>query len=98
MVTVRASVPPMNVDRRPALPEFVMTLADRRTFLRKSTLIAGGAIVAPSLSGLVACNDVVSPLTPSGKILPRAGRGSGGYGPLVPAGSELALPAGFQYV
>jgi secreted PhoX family phosphatase len=75
-----------------------MTLADRRTFLRKSTLIAGGAIVAPSLSGLVACNDVVSPLTPSGKILPRAGRGSGSYGPLVPAGPELALPAGFHYV
>src|SRR5688572_2990102 len=75
-----------------------MSTADRRTFLRKSTLIAGGAIIAPSLSGLVACNDVVAPASPVGKILPRATRGSGGYGPLVPAGPELALPEGFTYV
>ena len=75
-----------------------MTTADRRTFLRKSTLIAGGAIIAPSLSGLVACNDVVAPTPLVGKILPRALRGSGGYGPLIPAGPELALPEGFSYV
>jgi secreted PhoX family phosphatase len=74
------------------------TTADRRTFLRKSTLIAGGAIVAPSLSGLVACNDFVAPTSPGGKILPRATRGGGGYGPLFRAGPELALPEGFQYV
>ena len=75
-----------------------MATADRRTFLRKSTLIAEVAIVAPSLSGLVACNDVMAPASPAGKILPRAARGSGGYGPLVSNGPELALPEGFHYV
>jgi uncharacterized protein len=75
-----------------------MATADRRTFLRKSTILAGGAIVAPSLSGLVACNDVVAPPHQTGKIIPRVGRGAGGYGPLEPAGPELALPKGFKYV
>lgn len=32
-----------------------------------------------------------------GKIAGRAGPGDGGYGPLRPAGSELALPRGFTY-
>ena len=63
-----------------------MATADRRTFLRKSTLIAGGAIVAPSLSGLVACNDVMAPTSPAGKIIPRVGRRAG-----APAGQQGAL-------
>lgn len=74
-----------------------MTHLDRRSFLRASATYAGGAIAAPSLLGLAACNDAVAP-TPLGKQrLVRAARGMGGYGPLVDAGPELMLPEGFQY-
>jgi uncharacterized protein len=75
-----------------------MTHVDRRAFLRASAKYAGGAIVAPSLVGLAACNDAVAPrLGAGGPRLARAGRGMGGYGPLVDAGPQLRLPEGFQY-
>jgi len=60
---------------------------DRRGFLRSAGIGVGAMAIAPSLPGLLAW-----------------GRGSGlrrtapGYGPLRPAGPELALPEGFRYV
>jgi secreted PhoX family phosphatase len=66
--------------------------SSRRDFLRRSAALGGAALIAPSLSGLIARVE--------GQPVPRsrtAGRGSGGYGPLRDAGPELALPAGFTY-
>ncbi len=68
--------------------------SSRRDFLRQSSAL----LLAPSLSGLVACSrgvNVSGARTPS--PIRRAALGSGGYGPLVAAGPELALPAGFTY-
>ena len=75
-----------------------MTEPNRRSFLRTATTLAGSALLAPSLQGLVAC----APVTARGTALPatsprRAGRGDGGYGLLRAAGPELSLPAGFSY-
>jgi hypothetical protein len=74
-----------------------MTHVDRRAFLRSSAKYAGGALVAaPSLTGLMACNDVAT--APDGvPQLQRARRGSGGYGALVadPGGLPFLIPAGF---
>ncbi|MGV3711262.1 MAG: alkaline phosphatase PhoX [Gemmatimonas sp.] len=70
---------------------------DRRNFLRTGAKYAGGAIAAPSLIGLMACNDV-SPAEPDGVArLARAQRGNGGYGPLAadPDGLPFLIPAGF---
>ncbi|MGH7508377.1 MAG: alkaline phosphatase PhoX [Gemmatimonadales bacterium] len=70
----------------------------RRDFLRRSTLVAGAVIVAPSLQGLVACAARTSGARHRVPVVPRrAERGEGGYGPLQPAGPELALAAGFSY-
>lgn len=68
--------------------------SDRRSFLRQSSAL----LLAPSLSGLVACSKEVA-RGDSGSAPPirRAGLGEGGYGELVEAGPELALPAGFSY-
>lgn len=76
-----------------------MTHVDRRSFLSVSAKYAGGAIAAPSLLGLAACNDALAPaqLSAGGRALARAGKGLGGYGPLADAGAELRLPEGFQY-
>lgn len=75
-----------------------MTHVDRRGFLRSSAKYAGSALVAPSLLGLTACNDALGPAPNLGRpSLARAGKGRGGYGPLVDAGVELKLPEGFQY-
>jgi uncharacterized protein len=75
-----------------------MSHVDRRAFLRTSAKYAGGAIVAPSLLGLTACNDALAPVpSPARPSLARAGKGRGGYGPLVDAGPELKLPEGFRY-
>ncbi len=63
---------------------------DRRRFLERAGRLAGGAALAPSLTGLVAC-------APQAESPPRR-RSSAGYGSLVPAGPELALPPGFGYV
>jgi len=68
---------------------------DRRNFLRRSAGGALGATVAPSLSGLVAWSsgEIVDLLSPaSGALKPGVD-----YGPLVDAGPDLALPAGFRY-
>jgi secreted PhoX family phosphatase len=74
-----------------------MTQVDRRAFLRSSAKYAGSALVAaPSLTGLMACNDVAT--APGGvPQLERARRGSGGYGGLVadPDGLPFLIPAGF---
>lgn len=60
----------------------------RRDFLRRSA--ACGAFLTPSLSGLLAAC--------AGSGVSDAEPGDGGYGPLVSAGPELALPEGFTYV
>ena len=75
----------------------------RRDFLRRSALYAGAPLLAPtlagalapSLSGLVARSRGVVPAP--GAAIRRAALGEGGYGPLRPAGPELALPEGFRY-
>lgn len=54
-----------------------------------------GTLFAPSLRGLVAYGTGVQAQTGD---RPTAGAGDGAYGPLYPAGPELALPEGFQYV
>lgn len=74
-----------------------MTQFDRRTFLRTGAKYAGSALAAPSLMGLVACNDV-TPAEPNGELrLARAQRGAGGYGPIAadPGGLPFLIPAGF---
>ena len=72
-----------------------ITNSDRRGFLRDSLVYSGAALLAPSLSGLVACakpgnGSVAAPIR-------RVGAGKGGYGPLISAGEELSLPDGFSY-
>jgi uncharacterized protein len=66
----------------------------RREFLRRAAGVAGAALIAPSLSGLVARSRGILPDFP---VIRRAGLGEGGYGPLRRAGPELALPDGFSY-
>ena len=70
-----------------------MTELDRRTFLRRSAALAGSAILAPSLSGLVACSRPASGAAPA-RVLAR----SGSYGELVPSAEvpELWIPRGFN--
>ncbi len=75
-----------------------MTDSSRRDFLRRSASVAGAALLAPSLAGLVACSRDVLPWVGAGRGIRRAGLGQGGYGPLRPAGPDLALPEGFSYV
>ncbi len=62
---------------------------DRRAFLRRAGAYAGTAALAPSLPGLLACAGG----TPDRSFE----RTRVGYGPLGPAGRELALPEGFEY-
>jgi secreted PhoX family phosphatase len=76
-----------------------MTGIDRRLFLRK-TAAASGLILAPSLTGLIACTED-HPLQPSGTTptLKRARKGQGGYGELVPSkdvGEIISIPKGFH--
>lgn len=66
--------------------------SSRRDFLRRSAAVGGAALIAPSLSGLIA--RVEGQAVPGSRT---AGPGTGGYGPLRDAGPELALPAGFTY-
>lgn len=73
------------------------TTENRRSFLRRSSLLAGAAVIAPSLSGLVACSEPVSPFDDNG-IAPSLNRGlTGGYGKLEPVKKypEISLPRGF---
>lgn len=76
-----------------------MTSVDRRNFIRNSAL-ASGALLAPSLTGLISCaSDSTSP---NGGAEPRrADRGDGGYGgltPYAPLGGVISLPAGFSAI
>ena len=64
---------------------------DRRTFLG----VAAGALMAPSLEGLVARAHAGQARADWRALV--AGEGEGGYGPLVSAGRHLALPRGFSY-
>jgi uncharacterized protein len=73
-----------------------MSDRSRRDFLRRSAGLAGAALIAPSLSGLVACSRGTVPETTARAAFRRAGLGQGGYGQLRPAGAELALPEGFR--
>jgi uncharacterized protein len=77
-----------------------MTGIDRRHFLRKSAA-ASGLILAPSLTGLIACS-ADRAVEPSGAAVPplkRARKGEGGYGELIPSkqlGGIIAIPKGFH--
>ncbi len=66
-----------------------------RALSRRDFLKAGAGVgVGAALSGLVARNALAVP----SRERNQAGKEDGGYGPLQPAGPELALPAGFTYV
>jgi hypothetical protein len=58
---------------------------------------AGAAAMAPSLAGLTARSRDVLDAATAGAAAGQAPPGPGGYGVLVPAGPELALPDGFTY-
>lgn len=67
---------------------------DRRSFLRQSSAL----LLAPSLTGLVACSKEPGRTGAPPRVPVRhAGIGDGGYGALVEAGPELSLPPGFSY-
>jgi secreted PhoX family phosphatase len=71
-----------------------MSTISRRGLLGRGALVAGGAAAsAPAVQALMARNAAAAPGNRG-----RAGRGDGGYGELRPAGEELALPEGFEYV
>lgn len=71
-----------------------MSTISRRGLLGRGAIAAGGAVAGTSAAqALMARNAAAAPGNRG-----RAGKGDGGYGPLQPAGPELALPAGFQYV
>jgi secreted PhoX family phosphatase len=71
---------------------------DRRSFLRKSSLMASAALIAPSLTGLVSCSDPVEPFDTNG-MRAALNRGiGGGYGALEPVKKypEISIPRGFH--
>jgi hypothetical protein len=67
---------------------------DRRSFLRRAAAIGGGAIFAPSMSGLVSWQNVAG-ATVRGRIV---GFGEGGYRALARSAEcpEFWIPEGFQ--
>lgn len=72
-----------------------MSKLDRRRFL-KDAAIYSGALLTPSLPGLGTVVEMTQ--SRAGAGLPSWwGRGKAGYGPLRPAGPDLALPEGFSY-
>lgn len=68
-------------------------MTTRRDFLHRGASLAGLALLAPDLEGLVAR----LPLDADRARRWRAAPGAGGYGELRAAGLHLALPPGFQY-
>lgn len=73
-----------------------MASVNRRGFLRQTAAVAGGAALgAIPMQGLVARAQLAPAATDSLRM--QAVVGEGGYGPLQPAGPELALPVGFAY-
>jgi secreted PhoX family phosphatase len=64
----------------------------RREAIRR---LAAAAVGSSPLSGLVARLAFAAESWPTRALI--AGPGEGGYGPLRPAGDELALPEGFRY-
>src|SRR5688500_4783786 len=76
-----------------------MGVVDRRSFVRRTAGIAGGALIPLSVSGLLAgCSetDPTGALAPRNSPLLRAGRGGGGYGDLTNDAGALLLPDGFK--
>jgi len=76
-----------------------MSRLDRRHFLRDALAYAGGAVLAPSLAGLVSCNDAGREAPGGGTgLLRRAAAGEGGYGPLRECRDypEISIPVGFH--
>lgn len=76
-----------------------MRAVSRRRFLGGTAALLGGTMGGAmtgwgGLEGLVAR----AARAQEGSPPAHAGRGEGGYGPLRPAGPELALPTGFMYV
>lgn len=70
----------------------------RRDFLRSATTATGGVLLAaPSLEALISRAAAGGDAAADLRRL-RAGLGEGGYGELVEAGPELALPRDFRYV
>ncbi len=69
---------------------------NRRAFLRYSAGVTGTAVVGiAALQGTASWRDAAAARRAGPRLI--AGLGEGGYGPLVPAGPELALPEGFSY-
>lgn len=66
---------------------------DRRNFLRNTTLTAG-ALAGSGALGFTARGARLAEVANSGL----KASDNGGYGPLVPAGPDLLLPAGFSYI
>ena len=54
-----------------------MPSIDRRSFVRNTLKLGAGAVLAPSLTGLAACNDVPTGVAgpPLSKSVPTAGPG-----------------------
>lgn len=77
-----------------------MTPISRRSFIRRSAAVAGGgALGAVALPGFVNHPAALTAVAAENNACRTpAPLGEGGYGPLRPAGPELALPAGFRYV
>ncbi len=76
-----------------------MGTVDHRTFFRRGAGLAGSAMIPVSMSGLpAACTeqDPTGTLVPRSSSLVNAGRGGGGYGPLVNNTGVLLLPEDFQ--
>src|SRR5688572_8489752 len=71
-----------------------MRSVDRRAFLIRSASLIGGAVFSSPLVDALRGRRALAAL---GGCHLQAGEGEGGYGNLQPAGSELALPAGFMY-
>lgn len=70
-----------------------MSHIDRRAFLSRTARVGGGALAG--FGALQTCSDLTRI---SNRHIYGAGRGAGGYGPLEPAGDDLALPRGFRYI